>query len=87
MSQKVVNHFNIIVKLNNTLELDHKQKSLLVNTKARHIIRPLEGNTVDQFIKLFEDIKKAKLQNYFIFGTIETLNKVIEAVSMSFNSF
>ncbi|CAG2123118.1 unnamed protein product, partial [Medioppia subpectinata] len=74
------NYKTVIVYYDESFQLDHKQKSLLVNTKARHIIRQLEGKTVEQYVKLFADIKKAKMLNYVIFGTIETLNNVIDAV-------
>jgi hypothetical protein len=38
------------------------------------------GNSIEEFNKILVEIKKAKMQNYFVFGTIETLNKIIEAV-------
>ncbi|CAG2107477.1 unnamed protein product, partial [Medioppia subpectinata] len=75
------NYKTVIVYYDESFQLDHKQKSLLVNTKARHIIRQLEGKTVEQYVKLFADIKKAKMLNYVIFGTIETLNNVIDAAN------
>jgi len=53
-----------------------------VNTKTRYIFHQLTGNSIEEYIKILAEIKKAKMHNYFVFGSIDTLNKVIEAVNM-----
>ncbi|XP_054159450.1 ionotropic receptor 25a-like [Oppia nitens] len=84
MIKDIVNYYNIktlVIYYDNSFKLDHKQKSLLFNTKTRFIIRQLEGTTVETYVKMLADMNKAKLNNYFIFGTIDTLNKIIEAAN------
>lgn len=56
--------------------------------KARHIYRKLVGKTVEELKPLVEmtrnvlykDNKYAKVYSYFLLGSIETINMVLDAV-------
>lgn len=65
------------------IEMEQWYLSLMQGTGTRSILRHLNSSaTQEEIIKELHQIGSGRHLNYFVLGSSETLNKVLEAVSL-----
>ena len=75
------NMSTVAIFYDDTFDLDAKYTSILEPTYARYIIRKIPTNDVRGFL---QDIRKAQIVNYFVLGSVPTINKILESVNVHF---
>ena len=60
--------------------MDHKYVTLMEETDARWIIRPMPTDDAD-LSKMLDDLKAPQMIHYFMLGSMTNINKVMELVS------
>lgn len=51
---------------------------LLANTKARHVIRPVQSG--DELIQQIEDLRKIGIYNYFVLGSLQMFEWILRTI-------
>lgn len=62
------------------LEMAHKYSTLFEDTDTRYVLRSVQESSAD-IEALLDDLKERLMLHYFVLGSMETINKFLEAVS------
>lgn len=69
---------NAAILFDDTFNIDHKYKRLLLNVPVRHIIQPLE-QTRPKMIEHITKLRDLDMVNYFVLGSEKNLSMVLSA--------
>ncbi|KAL1505374.1 hypothetical protein ABEB36_004957 [Hypothenemus hampei] len=69
---------NAAILFDDSFVMDHKYKSLLQNVATRHLIDEISSD-VNKIPDQLEDLVKLDLKNFFVLGSLDNLQKVLEA--------